>query len=379
MPDLPSPQAEVRALLDLARRDRAAAGAALAALAPDAQAELVCSAPVARRAQVLDLLPQPEEVIPRLPEAELCFTVKAIGLESATWILEHATPEQLVACLDLDAWEGEVPDAGKLGAWLEALGETSDEALLRSLHALDPELLASYLHARVAVTLVPSEREDFEPPIGGKTLDGQFYLVALREGDDLAALLHLLRVLFERDYWSYFRLLQSAIWEPVAETAEWALRWRTGRLQDLGFPTWEEALGIYRHLAADELAALPEKEEALQVEEWRLPVWIPALPEGAESRHLVFRAIARLSPEERRAAFYAFVAAANAVAVADRMELSDAETTPRAIEKVALWTSRGLEHVAAQTGLPVEALLRRLTLERLFAVGVNLDREAARR
>jgi hypothetical protein len=379
MPDLPSPQADVRALLDLARRDRAAAAVAIGALAPDAQAELVCSAPVARRAQILDLLPQPEEVIPRLPEAELCFTVKAVGLESATWILEHATPDQLVACFDLDAWQGDVPDPGKLGAWLEALGETSDEALLRSLHALDPELLASYLHARVAVTLVPSEREDFEPPIGGKTLDGQFYVVALREGDDLAALLHLLRVLFERDYWSYFRLLQSAIWEPVAETEEWALRWRTGRLQDLGFPTWEEALGIYRPLAADELAALPEKEEALQVAEWRLPVWIPALPEGAESRHLIFRAIARLSAEERRAAFYAFVATANQVAVADRMELSDAETTPRAIEKAALWISRGLEHLAAQTGRPVEALLRRLPLERLFQVGVNLDRDAARR
>ena len=90
--------------------------------AADAQAELVCSAPVARRAQILDLLPQPEEVIPRLPEAELCFTVKAVGLESATWILEHATPDQLVACLDLDAWQGDVPDPGKLGAWLEALG-----------------------------------------------------------------------------------------------------------------------------------------------------------------------------------------------------------------------------------------------------------------
>ena len=60
------------------------------------------------------------------------------------------------------------------------------------------------------------------------------------------------------------------------------------------------------------------------------------------------------------------------------MELSDAETSPKAIEKAATWMSRGLEHVAVENTLDAEAVLRRVPMERLFRVGANLDPEAAR-
>ena len=118
MPDLPAPPPEARRILELARTDRIAAGKALGELSAEAQRALVCDTPLARRAAVMNLLPAPEQVIPLIPEAELCFTLKAIGLESAAWILEHATPHQVVACLDLDAWNGITPDHARLDQWL---------------------------------------------------------------------------------------------------------------------------------------------------------------------------------------------------------------------------------------------------------------------
>lgn len=378
MRDLPSSPPDARSLLSLARRDRAAAGKAMADLDLDAQLVLVCSAPVNRRAELLDLAAEPEQLVPLLPEAELCFTVKAVGLESATWLLEHASAEQLVACLDLDLWKGPDADPERLEAWIEALSGASDEALHRALIAVDPELLVLHLQRRTAVSMKPDEHEDWQPPPGAQTLDGQFYLQPLREGDDLAGPLRLLHLLFQRDYWAYFRLMQGVIWELPGETEEWALRWRSGRLQDLGFPGFDEAMAVYRYLSPEERGAVPEEADALVVPEWRLPVWMPSLPEGAGSRHLLFRALASLSEEERRAAFFAFVAVVNQVAVADRMELSDAETTPKAIEKAARWISRGIEHVAAANGLEAEAVLRRVAMQRLFRVGANLDPEAAR-
>ena len=42
-----------------------------------------------------------EAVIPLIPEAELCYTCRAIGLEDANWLLPMATPAQVVACFDL--------------------------------------------------------------------------------------------------------------------------------------------------------------------------------------------------------------------------------------------------------------------------------------
>jgi hypothetical protein len=369
---------DVRRVLDLLPRDRAAAAKAMAELGLEQQLALVCEAPVNRRTDLLDLAAAPEALIPLLPEAELCFTVKAVGLESATWLLEYATPEQVVASLDLDVWRGHLPLRANLDAWLEALAATSDQAMLRSVNAIDPELLVHYLKGRIEATMKPPDDEDWQPPVGSQTLDGVFYFAALETGDDLEAVVRMLRLLFRHHYWTYFRMLQGAIHELDTDNQEWAHRWRTGRLEDLGFPAWEEAMGLYVHLPAEERARLPTDERPLDVAEWHLPVWIPSLPEGRDSRHLIFRSIARLEAEERRAAFYAFVAVANKVAVADNLELSDVETTPRAIEKAATWISAGLAYVATENRLDAADVTRRVPLERLFRVGANLDPERAR-
>jgi hypothetical protein len=377
MLERPAPHA-ARRILDLARKDRDAAQRALAEQPIDAQVELVCEAPVARRAALLELLPEPERVIPLLPEAELCFTVKAVGLASAAWLLEHATPEQLVACVDLDGWEGTLPDRRSLDAWIGALVEAGEEPLLRGLQALDPELLTLFMKGRVEVFL--RANDDFwEPPIGADTLDGQFFFRALGEGDDAASIVSLLRTLFERDYWSYFRLLQSVIWELEPETEEWALRWRAGRLEDLGFPPWEEAMAIYRYLPPDQRAALPPDAAPLApASRWQLPVAMPRLPANADESGLLFRTIAALEEDERRSAFHALVALANKIAVADRLPLSDSESTPRAIAKAARFASAGLEFLADQHGLDPIEILRRAPLDRVFRIGANLDPEAAK-
>ena len=380
MPDRPAAPERVRRMLALARSDRAAARDAVARLSLDEMLALVCEAPVAGRSALLDLLPEPERVIPLIPEAELCFTVKAVGLSDASWLLEHATPAQVVACLDLDAWSGTQVDRARLDAWLAALAETEDDSFLRSVESLDPELLVLFLKDRIHAVQKPSESEDpdWQAPPGSQTLDGVFHFSARREGDDLAALARLLHLLFQRDYWSYFRLMQGTIWELESDAEEWALRWRTGRLMDLGFPPWDEAMSVYRFVGEQDRSAVPEEQAVLSADEWPLPVWMPGLPAGAESRLLLFRAIARLDEKERRAAFFAFVAVANKVAVADRMDLADAESTPRAIEKAATWISRGLEFVSGQRSLDPTELLRRLSLERLFRVGASLDPAAAR-
>jgi hypothetical protein len=50
----------------------------------------------------------------------------------------------------------------------------------------------------------------------------------------------------------------------------------------------------------------------------------------------------------------------------------------RSIEKAARLISDGIAHVASAHGLPDAEVLRRLTLERLFGIGANLDPAGAR-
>lgn len=361
-----------RRILALARRDRDGARAQLAALSIDEQVALVCQTPVARRAELLDLVREPEQVIPRLPEAELCFTVKEIGLADAGWVLAHASDEQIQACVDLDAWGGDdVPDRARFSEWMLALFDAGDETLVRAVHALDPELLALWLADRVEVHLKPNDDPGWEPPVGGRTLEGQFYLVARRAGDDLEDLLRMLGLLFESDYWLYFRLLQAVNWESKAENEEFALRWRTGRLQDLGFPPREEAIAIYAPPRRSELETLPEAPLP-GVGEWHLPVWMPELPAAADPRLPLFQAAAQLDDRARRSFFYSFVALANQVAVADRLPLGDAESLPKAIDKAAVTASAGLEWLARRHGLSPVEVLRRAPLARLFRIGHRL-------
>lgn len=362
-----------RRLVKLAAEDRAQARAALSALSLEEQVATVCEAPLATRSRLLDLVPSPEQLIPLLPPAELCFTCKHVGVHDASALLAHASDEQIVTCLDLDAWQGLTVAPRRLDGWLAALAEAGDETLLRAARSMDPELLSLYVREHAQVVLKPAGDEDWQPPEGAQTLEGQFYLSALSDGDDLAPLLQLIHVLFQKDYWLYFRIMQSVEEELPTETEEWALRWRNGRLEDLGFPSWDRSMRIYGHLRPDRLDDIPPAAAPVPVEAWSLPVWITELPATWDARHGIFAAVAGLDAEERASFFYAFVSLANMVAVADRRDLGDAETLPITIEKAARLTSLGLEHLSERHGLRPEETLRRVSLERLFRVGVNLS------
>ena len=370
---------EARRLLKLARNDRRAAEQELATLRPEHQAIVICEAPLSVRRQIIELMPSPEAVIPLIPEAEFTYICRSIGLEDASWLLPMATEAQLATAFDLDAWTGLSLDHTRLDSWMAALAECEDDTMLRAARAVDPEILVLFLRNHVDVTLKPSEQDnpDWSPPDNSQTLEGQFYFVAKDSKDDLAPLMNLLHTLFQGDYWLYFRAIQAVKEEMTAENEEWALRWRTGRLEDLGFPSWDESMRIYGFLRPDRLADVPEDTNALDFESWSLPIWITELPGVRSDERAFFRAVRELGTEDRSTVFYAMIALANRVAVADRMELGDPESLPGAIEKSTRFTSLGLEHVAAESGFSLEETLRRVPIERLFRVGTNLDREAA--
>jgi hypothetical protein len=245
--------------------------------------------------------------------------------------------------------------------------------LLRAAHGLDFELLVFQLAARVSVVLVGRD-ESGDLPASALTLDGQFYLIPSQSGDDLEDVLALLQTLFQHDYWFYHRLLQAVNAELDSDLEEWALRWRNGRLQDLGFPPLEDAKRIYSYLKPEQLGQLPPEPSTLEVGEWPLPVWMPSLPVAHDAEHLLFRAMATLPEETRRPLLFAFLALANRVAVADALPLGDAETLPRTTEKAARLASSGLAHLARENGIEPGEALRRTTLERLFTIGANLER-----
>jgi hypothetical protein len=134
---------------------------------------------------------------------------------------------------------------------------------------------------------------------------------------------------------------------------------------------------IYGFLRPERMAEISHDDSALDLESWALPVWMSELPGARSDERALFRATREVGAEERSAVFYALIALANRVAVADRMELGDPESLPGAIDKATRFASDGLEHLASENGLSLADTLRRVPIERLFRVGTNLDRAAA--
>jgi hypothetical protein len=357
-----------RELAALVRTDLEAARHLLADLPLEEQVGVLCQLPAEQRAKALALAPDPGAVVPRMPELDLCATMVAAGPERSGWLLGHATGPQIVACLDLDAWRDQTVDLDRLDAWLVGLADAGDATLLRALRALDPELLALWARRDVQFFVRAGEDEDWEPPDDAQTIDGEHHFRANRPDTDLELLLRVLHLLFENDQAIYLALVHDVAASAQAGDEEQALRWRNGRLIDLGFPPREEALAAYAWLDPESGARLPAAPEPVAGQAANLPVdpGRPLLP------YPLFDAIALLSPEERERALIDFMQLSNKVLVAEGLSLGDADAVRQAMARAAELASRGLEAIAERNELDDVAVLRRSTVEHLFRMGASL-------
>ncbi len=349
--------------MGLARRDRAAAREQLRALVPDQLAELCQELRASLRSEFLMLLDHPEDVVPLLPEAEPAATIVAGGVFEGAWLLEVASPDQRVACIDLDCWRGYSLALPQLRDWIDALIEAGRPTLLRTLEELDPELWVLLMRDMADVTVIGKEEE---PPDGWFTEDGVCYFGA-RSDEDYARVREIAQTAFSEAQPRYWQLVYGMLFESPSEIEEYALRWRSARMADLGFPEREQAMQAYRPLSSE-----------------AAPVWnvthaepgalVPyeSLPQQLRGT-LVGRALAEL-PADRAADVLGYVlAVANSLAVADYLALSDAESIPGAMAKAIADIDRGLAELAQVRGEEPHRILDQTKPMDLFRVGATLQ------
>jgi hypothetical protein len=358
------------ALMRWARQDRGAARAALGALAPEAQALLCQELRPEVRNEFFMLLEHPEDVVPLLAETELCVTIRAGGMSEAAWLLELGTQEQRQACFDLDVWKGAALDHERSAEWIDALIEAGRPVLAQALSDLDPELWVLALRHMADVVVVA--RED-ERPDGFFTEDGVIYFRAHSDAD-FARVKEIMQCAFSDAQPRYWQMVYGALFELPSEIEEFALRWRTGRLADLGFPTREQAMQAYRPLHPDSLEAEPSDASTW---EGRAPdslVERADLPRQLKGT-LVGEALAELPPSRAADLLGYILGVANAVAVADGLRLSETESIPDALRKAVAGIDAGIRSLArARDAKPAVVLEQTRPLD-LFRVGATVEPE----
>src|SRR5262245_34988386 len=242
-----------RELIPLARKDPQALKDRLAALSVKDQAELALRVPPRERLELLLHAPRPMHLVRSLPDAELYIAVREIGPADSLPLLALSSASQILHLMDLEAWRGDRFDADRAGAWAALLLEAGEPVIRRFLRSADDELLALLFHGWTRVTQIPID--DAEPTQGhGETEMGTELGFLSPDGshrfsptipEHAPAVRRIAEVFFHDQQERYLRTIWAAQWELTAEIEEQALRFRQSRLEEHGFPTWEEALSIY--------------------------------------------------------------------------------------------------------------------------------------
>ncbi|MDZ7378047.1 MAG: DUF6178 family protein [candidate division KSB1 bacterium] len=339
--------------------------------------------PARERVKQLIEHPRAAELVAQLPVQDVYYLVKELGLADAGELLALATPEQVQGCLDLDVWDKDRVDFARVRSWFEVMLEEFLPAhFLRTLEGLDIELLALWLRKTCRIydrTLEEEPEEDSTLP-RYSTPDTFFVVEFLPETDPTMALVleRLLDRLYDIDQNFVRRLLLEAKWGLETELEESAYRWRRGRLEDLGFVEYFEAIAVYALLD-------PAKAKEMAAVDWRphspreSPVVLPApVADAFDDGGFFAETFASLDAGLAQDIAEALLALVNRVLSADRVDPAEPEQVRSVCLRALATLSLGLEYLADGSVNAAQAVLAQTPLVTVFRVGFSLTAELGR-
>lgn len=349
-----------------------------------------------RRADVILSGPEPERTVRALPGDEFYYVVHELGLNDAGDILALARPEQIQAALDFALWERSELVPERAAEWLEALAEAPPEQISAWVQGLDVELFALLLRKTSQVYDL-SQEEAPDEAVGTlyPTPDGLFVLdvwgVVGAEGapadeqteapSSARAMIRIIDNLYRDDRHLARRLLVGTRSELDSELEELAYRWRQGRMEDLGFADYYEALEVYRPLDPTTVRVGESKPGSLRTRPTDVRDGVDA-PSRAPSA-LVERIAHGASPfsravqgvsnaEEVSELHFALVALTNRVLAADRVTPGDDAAVSATLERLLATLDLAVELLARGDAEREVEAVRTVALVRLFRLGVSL-------
>ena len=369
------PGNDPRAWADLAKSDPTGAERLWRGLTPEQRLRLALAASGRERERLLVMSPDAGELTQALPPDEFSRTALDLGPADSGELLGLASAEQITYLLDLTGWWKERFAPARYEVWLPGLFDSGPRPLGRWLESADMEVLALlFAHWFKVVKFVASSDEQ-EPPdtLPSFTLDG-VYFIEFRNKKTSGFVAQVLVQLKSDWPERYTGVLETMMVEPASQLASDALRWRTGRLADHGFPERVEALELWAKPRPGEAnwAKLPLKSEIgfTAGHPPRSDAVLNLLPQG----ETLPQAAGGLEPEEADAlrAELAYVANCGVVAL-DADPAQGPEVAKAGQESLGL-VNLGLEILAAQGGDNPKAILARVPLAALARQGTQAMR-----
>ncbi len=317
--------------------------------------------------------------IAALSPNEIFELVHEVGFEDAQPLIELATPAQIQGCFDLDGWSKDQLEVGSLSPWIRALTEAGFEKLGQVWGNLDAELRALILQRHVKVydvSLGEEPADDNESAI--LATPDRFFMLELPDDDESARLIQqMIEDLYRADPDLARHTIMSARTEPPAELEETSYRWRSGRLADLGYVDFYDALDLFRPLLPDQVHVGEGSQDRPNDDEpTRLPL---VVAEEVIGRGFLARAMAALDdPGEAERLESSLMVLVNKVLAAGRAKPGQQEVLRRGALYATATLSLGLDTVARGDLAKATQALRTIALGRLFRVGYTVTHKLAK-
>ncbi len=305
--------------------------------------------------------------------------IQEAGFDQGMDLIPYASPEQIQIFVDLDCWKRDVIETDRVAAWLAVLVADADDAHFhRAVRDLDPEVMALFFKKSfVAVELV----EDGEIPAGmpsnTELSPDNAYALVYPEEQDIAALLRaLLQRIYDLDMGLAWTLLEAVRWELASEMEETAYRFRTSRLEELGFVERTEALEVY---ALVQPVKLRERWES---GEWEAKVaavipddlQVPAVVRASTGEDLFFFEVLETveDGEAAEALLSELAVLSNRTMLADGIEPGELESGQEVVRRTTGFLSLGLEFLSRGEEDRAREALSTVALKTLFQVGHSI-------
>jgi hypothetical protein len=350
-------------------------------LAPE-QVQLVVDDPLS-----LDTRDDAAELVRALPvQSFVAVTRKLRDEERLDLVLPYASPEQITGLFDLDAWSRDRLAIPRARAWLDRIVDAYEQAevergrLTDLLHDTDAEL---WIIATAAATAVAEfdepdddERrqqvmEDMAALRTWETPDG-FSIIGVPDNEFGRMSLRVLSALYEDNMVEGRKLITAIKWSVHSEVEEDLLRWRKGRLADLGFPEWDEAMRLFTPLARDAVIGRSTPDD--EAPSAHVPVDLPPAQLGRLGTDVLRRVMQRLDDDEYDLRLREFLLLANELMAAQRFEPGDETLQERAVGQAQATLNLACELLL--TGEPQEdpeayiaERIARVGLRKLFRFG----------
>ncbi|HEX3763893.1 MAG TPA: DUF6178 family protein [Kofleriaceae bacterium] len=316
--------------------------------------------------------------IAQLAPNEVFDLVHEVGFEDAAELIHLATPEQIQGCLDLDAWSKDQLELAPVGPWLSALLDAGFEKFGQVWGQLDAELRALLLQRQVKiydVSLGEQPDDDNDAEIM-PTSDGYFLLELTGDDDSHRLVMRIVEDLYRADADLARHTIMAARSEPPAELEEQSYRWRSGRLADMGYVDFYDALELFRPLDPSQVHIGEGSQYQVVGDDARLPMLVI---EQVIGRSFLARALAAIAdPAEAERLQTAIMVLVNKVLAAGRARPGQPEVVRRGALYATATLSLGLETVARGDIDRAAQALTSIGMERLFRVGYTVSARLAR-